>query len=87
MKYAIIIAALLLSACSEEGVARQQQHEIVTDQCLRIKLAQQCMKDVPKGPQRTGTSNDWDEVVAQCDTNAWKQSRRRRQYVEPECAL
>jgi len=31
--------------------------------------------------------NDWDEVVNQCDTNAMYQSRRRRQYVLPECAL
>lgn len=86
MKYAIIIAALLLSACSEEGVAHNHGNDVVTDQCLRAKLAQQCMKDLPKGPMAP-KYNDWDEVVNQCDTNAMYQSRRRRQYVAPECAL
>ena len=86
MKYLIIAMALLLGACSEEGVARSNPNEVVTDQCLRAKLAQQCLKDAPAGPM-AAKYNDWDEVVNQCDTNAMYQSRRRRQYVLPECAL
>jgi len=86
MKYLIIAVALLLGACSDEPY-KPNPNEVVTDQCLRIKLAQQCMKDLPKGPNIVGTSNDWDEVVDQCDTNAKYQARRRRQYVAPECAL
>lgn len=85
MKYIIIIMALLLSGCHEDDIDHSM--DVVVDQCLRIKLAQQCMKELPKGPQYVGTSNDWDEVVKQCDNNAYYQSRRRRKYVVEECAL
>lgn len=85
MKHTIIIIALLLAGCDEEIVDHSM--DVVVDQCLRIKLAQQCMKELPKGPQYVGTSNDWDEVVQQCDNNAYYQSKRRRKHVAEECAL
>jgi hypothetical protein len=84
VKHTIIIAALLLAGCEKQ---HDYSTDIVIDQCLRIKLAQQCMKELPKGPSHVGTSNDWDEVVHQCDQNAISQSKRRRKFVAEECAL
>lgn len=85
MKHAITIAALLLAGCGDDR--KPNPNEIVTDQCLRIRLAQQCMEQLPKGPTHVGTSNDWDEVVNQCDTNAYYQAKRLRKFVPEECAL
>ncbi len=72
----------VVAGCS----GKEKPKDRVIDQCLRIQLAQQCVKDLPAGPVET-KYNDWDEVIGQCDSNARYQSVRNRQYVKPECAI
>ena len=60
--------------------------DVVTDQCLRVELAFDCLRALPAGPETT-TFNDWAEVVALCDYNAVYQAKRLRQYVKPECTV
>ncbi len=83
MKYLILAAAIGLAGCD----AKPSPDDIVTDQCLRIKLAQQCVKELPKGPTHIHNSNDWDEVVKQCDDNSYWQSKRKRKFVAEGCAV
>ena len=66
-KAAIIAAAISLTAC-------QQAPENRVDGSLRIALAQRCIDTLPVGPSSV-KYNDWDEVVMQCDTNAYYQAR------------
>jgi len=79
-KLIAIAALLILMGC------KNQMDDVVIDQCLRVELAQQCMKDLPAGPV-AAHYNDWSEVVAECDNNAFGQAKRRRHSVKPECAL
>jgi len=51
---------------------------------MRREIFQQCMKALPAGPSAT-KYNDWDEVVAQCDSVAHYQSLRRKSQIKPEC--
>ena len=85
MKKFLFLIVFFLFGC--EDIVEEKPTDIVRDQCLRIQLYQQCMKDLPKGPEVVGTSNDWDEVIGQCDENARYQSARKRQHVKPECAI
>ena len=78
MKYIVLLLLVLLVSCDKP------YENIITDQCMRIQLAQQCMKDIPKPPNVTHYS-DWDEVVGQCDDNAYYQAKRKREFVKPEC--
>lgn len=55
------------------------------DQCMRHEIFKQCMNLLPAGPQAT-KYNDWDEVVAECDTTAYRQSERLIKYIKPECS-
>lgn len=55
---------LLLTACGETAPS------FTVDQKLRRELFFQCLAAVPKGPERTGTSNDWDEVISECGNQA-----------------
>ena len=59
-----LAALALLSACGEAPPKPSG--------ALRIALAQKCMESLPEGPKAT-RYNDWGEVVAQCDDNAWNQ--------------
>ena len=36
-----------------------------TDNKLRREIFNECLKNIPKGPERT-TYNDWEEVVVEC---------------------
>lgn len=76
-KFAILFVILFLTGC---------ERTVVVDQCLRVKLAQQCLKDIPKGPSTT-VSNDWDEAIEQCDRNSYQQSKRSKKFVSEECAI
>lgn len=79
-KLIAIAPLLILMGC------KNQMDDVVIDQCLRVQLAQQCMKDLPAGPV-VALYNDWSEVVAECDNNAVWQAKRRRHSVKPECAV
>jgi hypothetical protein len=69
MKKIFILAFLLLSGCND--MPRWE-----TDQELRAKLFQECLKAVPKGPDSV-VSNDWAEVVDSCENAAYYQSQRK----------
>ena len=76
----LILAALMLSGCSKELTKGP-------DQCLRAEIFRNCLSAVPKGPERIVGSNDWDEVVAACESAAYYQSLRTREQIKPECSL
>jgi hypothetical protein len=54
------------------------------DQCMRREIFQQCLKALPAGPQAT-KYNDWDEVVASCESAAYYQSKRKMSVIKEEC--
>ena len=78
-----LIGASLLTAvlCGCE----REESKVITDQCLRQELFQQCMKVVPKGPHTVAISNDRDEVVAECGNQSRYMAYRKREFVKPEC--
>ena len=59
-----LLALLLLAGCDGASIEPKQ------DGALRIALTERCMKNLPAGPVST-QYNDWDEVVSQCDDNAY----------------
>lgn len=77
MKTIVLCAFFLLAACGES--------EYGPDQCLRQTLFATCMAALPKGPERTATSNDWDEVVDACERASSRQSLRLTRQIKPEC--
>lgn len=66
---------LLIGGCAEQSS---------NDQCLRAELFQACMRSLPAGPTST-RYNDWDEVVSQCESVAYLQSKRLVSQIKPEC--
>lgn len=54
------------------------------NQCLVVVLFNNCMQQLPEGPESTHY-NDWDEVVRTCSITALQQSKRRSVYVPNEC--
>jgi hypothetical protein len=80
MKYAILCAALLMSACGQKITEMQS----APDQCMRTELFKTCMTLLPAGPAAT-KYNDWDEVVSACDKAAYYQSMRALSSIKPEC--
>ena len=72
-----LLTAVLAGGCTETTGP---------DQCLRREIFQQCMKALPASPQAT-KYNDWDEVVAQCESVAYYQSRRKKTQITEECGL
>lgn len=68
MKSLMILLVVLMAGCS--GPRWE------TDQELRAKLFQDCLKAVPKGPDSV-VSNDWAEVVDSCENAAYYQSQRK----------
>lgn len=79
MKYVLAALVLLLSACS------QSPDRLVSDQCLRVTLFQQCLAHLPAGPMST-KYNDWSEVVSECGSQSYYQGLRKASAVKPECA-
>jgi hypothetical protein len=75
-----ILAALLLAGCDVAPI-----DPLMTDQCMRREIFAACMAALPRGPERVGTSNDWDEVVGACDNVAYYQARRRAAQIKPQC--
>ena len=47
------------------------------DTCTRNEIFQQCIKNLPNGPQIT-KYNDWDEVVSECNNSAYYISNERK---------
>ena len=75
---AAITLALALTACDGSiGVS-------TPDQCMRAALFASCMRALPAGPV-SSQYNDWDEVVATCESAAYRQSLRGAQHIKPEC--
>lgn len=90
MKYLALILALALAACDGKhssettAYASDPGEVVITDQCLRRELFNECMKALPAGPVAT-KYNDWDEVVSQCGREAYYMAKRKRAIVKPEC--
>lgn len=80
MKYVIALLSVALVGCEQRKFIPPEP-----DQCLRADLFQQCMQALPKGPERTHNSNDWDEVVGECSRAAYYHSLRRIEHIKPEC--
>lgn len=64
--------ALVAVACGDSGPYLCH----MPDQELRRKLFLECLERVPAGPTSVATSNDWAEVVEECDDVALSQSHR-----------
>lgn len=76
----ILPLALLLAGCEINTAPTP-----MPDQCLRAQLFDQCMKNIPKGPERTAGSNDWDEVVDSCQQASYYQPLRAAESIKKEC--
>lgn len=81
MKRLAIVLVLLLAACERTEIVREP---IVSDQCLRRELFNECMKSLPAGPIST-QYNDWDDVVSECRSYAWSVSTRLESMIKKEC--
>jgi len=62
----VLLVILLTTGCSSKQKV---------DQCLRQELFTKCLTTIPTGPVVT-KYNDLDEVVAMCDSIAYRQSIR-----------
>lgn len=82
MRRTLIGAASLLTAVLAGGCTENTG----PDQCLRREIFQQCMKALPAGPQAT-KYNDWNEVVGECESVAYYQSRKKKTQITAECGL
>lgn len=77
MKKMIVVVLFMLAGCDEVDPA-------APDQCLRREIFRECLQTVPAGPQRTVT-NDWAEVIDECQSAAYYQSLRSASRIKPEC--
>ena len=89
LKYIILLLALTLTACGKHSSETTGYHSdvnevIINDMCLQREIFNDCMKNLPAGPQAT-KYNDWDEVVKECRYTAYYLAKRRRAVVKPEC--
>ena len=82
MKKLFLLLPLLLIACGKDD--KPFIDERVANQCLRRELFNECMKMLPAGPLAT-KYNDWDEVVAECGSQAYYMSQRIKSTIPPEC--
>jgi hypothetical protein len=80
MRKLILLAALVLLVTGCTGPI----DNTINDQCLRREIFQQCMVNVPKGPNST-VYNDWAEVVNECEDAAMYQSYRPTSQVAQAC--
>jgi hypothetical protein len=62
-----------LSACDRSAT--------IHDQCIRHRIFQACVKDLPRG----AAYNVYGDVVDQCASAAAYQALRQREHVKPEC--
>jgi hypothetical protein len=76
---AIITALLLLTGCDSPISSNGP------NQCMRQKLFKECLELLPIGPRTVSNSNDWDEVVSECGSQAYYQSLRRRDQIDVKC--
>lgn len=67
---AVVVGSLLVAGCEGQFV----DGEWVSDQGLRRQIFKECLQMLPKGPERT-VYNDWAEVVSECESAAFYQSR------------
>lgn len=81
MKKLILLMPLLLVACKDD---KPFIDERVANQCLRRELFNECMKMLPAGPLAT-KYNDWDEVVAECGSQAYYMSHRKESTIPQGC--
>ena len=81
----LIVATALLSACEDARTPEWYASRATTDQCMRAVLFKECLTALPKGPESVTTSNDWDEVVDECDSTARRMSQRPEKFVKEEC--
>ena len=63
----------LIIALALLGLSACDQSSV--DQCMRREIFTQCMANQPKGT----------EAVEACDSSAYYQSKRRAEYIKPEC--
>lgn len=77
---ALPVLAILLSGCVPEVPKKTWAN----DQCLRAELFQACLRSLPAGPTAS-KYNDWDEVVSECESAAYRQSARAIDQVKAEC--
>ena len=82
MKKLILLLPLLLIACGKDD--KPFIDERVPNQCLRREIFNECMKILPAGPLAT-KYNDWDEVVAECGSQAYYMSQRIKSTIPSEC--
>lgn len=78
---AALLAAIGVAGCEGKPSAYETRDP---DQCLRAELFKQCLAAVPAGPQQTVT-NDWSEVVDECQHASYYQSLRQISQIKPEC--
>lgn len=71
-----LVVMLLCVGCSDNPQE--------TDQCMRVELFNNCLKELPAGPVST-KYNDWAEVVEACNNTSFYMSQRKRDYIKPEC--
>lgn len=74
----LLIVAAMLTACAKSTPETQ------VDQCLRQDMFSKCMKELPKGPEKT-VYNDWDSVVSECGHQAYLLSIRKTVIIKEEC--
>jgi len=76
--YSLIV--LILAGCDTSVTEPLYSH----DQCLRREIFNQCLANVPKGPQAT-VRDSWASVVDECDSAANHISYRLTSQVKVEC--
>lgn len=74
---------LFLAGCDGKPIITPDP---MPDQCMRREIFQECMKNLPVGPQAT-KYNDWDDVVDSCGSQAYYLSKRNKDSIKPECKL
>lgn len=79
-KIKMLAVLLALAGCQDASVPIGS----VPDQCLRREIFKECMAALPAGPVAT-KYNDWDDVVKECESAAYYQSRRSADTIKPEC--
>ena len=82
MKKLFILLLLLLIACGRDD--KPFIDDRVSNLCLQREIFNECMKLLPAGPTAT-KYNDWDEVVAECGSQAYYMSQRIKSTISPEC--
>ena len=83
MRAIAALLTMLLAGCGADGATKRATGP---DQCMRAVLFKQCLAALPAGPVDT-KYNDWDEVVAECQSASYYQSLRLLDHINPECRV